>query len=153
MLRVGRVCMHRLGVKNSYTLEASFGGSTVGQRSGTHLGIADLENMGKQICDTLLDFFDPDPSKVIYCQNEIFARLRQAMKAKYGEDGMPADSALLHEMESDTSGSNSSSDEGLPAHLQQEDQVWNLIYRPSPLSCQPLKLPTCPLSCHFFGKF
>ena len=46
--------MHRLGVKHSYTLEASFGGSTLGDRKGTHLGCSDLENMGRQICDTFL---------------------------------------------------------------------------------------------------
>ncbi len=56
--------MHRLGVKNSFTMEASFGGSTLGSRVGTHLGIKDLERMGRHICDTLLDFYDPDPAKV-----------------------------------------------------------------------------------------
>lgn len=56
--------MHRLGVEHSYTLEASFGGSTLGDRAGTHLGVSDLEMMGKHICDTLLDYFDPDPTKV-----------------------------------------------------------------------------------------
>ena len=40
--------MHRLGIQYSYTLEASFGGSTIGNRAGTHLGICDLENMGKE---------------------------------------------------------------------------------------------------------
>ena len=59
--------MHRLGVEHSYTLEASFGGSTLGDRAGTHLGISDLEMMGKHICDTLLDYFDPDPTKVLIC--------------------------------------------------------------------------------------
>ena len=46
-------------------MEASFGGSTLGSRVGTHLGIKDLERMGRHICDTLLDFYDPDPAKVI----------------------------------------------------------------------------------------
>lgn len=44
----GRILMHRLGIQYSYTLEASFGGSTIGNRAGTHLGICDLENMGKE---------------------------------------------------------------------------------------------------------
>ena len=156
--------MHRLGVKHSYTLEASFGGSTLGDRKGTHLGCCDLENMGRQICDTFLgtvfkvflkfksstydvilyqsfvyswklyfshfkDYFDPDPSKIIYCQNEILKQLREAMKAKYGEDALPTDPSLLHGMESDTSGSNSSSDDGLPAHLEDNIQVFkNTIF-------------------------
>lgn len=46
------------------------------------------------------------------------------MKAKYGEDALPTDPSLLHGMESDTSGSNSSSDDGLPAHLQDNMQVF-----------------------------
>lgn len=119
----GRIFMHRLGVKHSYTLEASFGGSTLGNRVGTHLGRRDLENMGKHICDTLMDYYDPDPSKLIYCQNEILNQLKATMSAKYGEDAIPDDPTLLHGLESDTSGSNSSSDEGLPAHLQEENQV------------------------------
>ena len=51
------------------------------------------------------------------------------MKAKYGEDALPTDPSLLHGMESDTSGSNSSSDDGLPAHLQDNMQVFkNTIF-------------------------
>ena len=46
------------------------------------------------------------------------------MKAKYGEDALPTDPSLLHGMESDTSGSNSSSDDGLPAHLEDNIQVF-----------------------------
>ncbi|CAG5096104.1 Oidioi.mRNA.OKI2018_I69.XSR.g14474.t1.cds [Oikopleura dioica] len=118
----GRVFMHRLGVKNSFTMEASFGGSTLGSRAGTHLGIKDLERMGRHICDTLLDFYDPDPAKIQYCQDEISQKLREKLIARYGEDQIPKDPQLLHDFESDTSGSNSSSDEGLPAHLAEEHQ-------------------------------
>merc|ERR1719209_416974 len=121
----GRILMHRLGIQYSYTLEASFGGSTIGNRAGTHLGICDLENMGKHICDTLLDFFDPDPTKRIYCQNEILAKIRADLIRKYGEGNLPTDPNKLYDLESDTSGSDSSSDEGLPAHIEhiQQSQV------------------------------
>jgi len=129
--------MHRLGVKHSYTLEASFGGSTLGDRVGTHLGRSDLENMGKHICDTILDFYDPDPSKVLYCQNEILNKLKAAMTAKYGEHAIPDDPNLLHELESDTSGSNSSSDDGLPAHLREENQVCSSLSNGTCTTHQP----------------
>lgn len=118
----GRVFMHRLGVKHSFTMEASFGGSTLGSRAGTHLGIKDLERMGRHICDTLLDFYDPDPAKIQYCRDEISQKLREKLVARYGEDQIPKDPQLFHDFESDTSGSNSSSDEGLPAHLAEEHQ-------------------------------
>ena len=47
--------------------------------------------------------------------------------ARYGEDQIPKDPQLFHDFESDTSGSNSSSDEGLPAHLAEEHQVEVLV--------------------------
>lgn len=84
--------MWRLGIKNSYTLEATFGGSTLGKyglpvcfpafidvhvtkgsavfsavtlddRKGTHFTTGDLKLMGFFFCDTLLDFCDPDQTK------------------------------------------------------------------------------------------
>lgn len=85
----GRVTMWKLGIKNSYTMEASFGGSTLGNirwlsdllivwpaslttlcvfssgdRRGTHFSTGDLKSIGYCFCDTLLDYCDPDPSKV-----------------------------------------------------------------------------------------
>jgi hypothetical protein len=53
-----------MGVANSYTMEASFGGSYLGGRAGTHFTIQDYEQMGRHFCETLLDFCDEDPSKV-----------------------------------------------------------------------------------------
>jgi len=53
-----------LGVANSYTMEASFGGSTLGGRAGTHFTTQDYEQMGRHFCETLLDYCDQDPSKV-----------------------------------------------------------------------------------------
>lgn len=35
-----------------------------GDRKGTHFSTGDLKSIGYCICDTLLDFCDPDPSKV-----------------------------------------------------------------------------------------
>lgn len=55
-----------MGVLNSYTMEASFAGSTLGSRGDTHFNIQDFESMGKAFCETLLDFCDEDPSKVLF---------------------------------------------------------------------------------------
>uniref|UniRef100_A0A8C4UIA0 Cytosolic carboxypeptidase 2 n=1 Tax=Falco tinnunculus TaxID=100819 RepID=A0A8C4UIA0_FALTI len=59
----GRVVMWRMGVSNSYTMEAAFGGSTLGGRN-SHFTVEDLKSLGYHLCDTLLDFCDPDPAKV-----------------------------------------------------------------------------------------
>lgn len=53
-----------MGVPNSYTMEASMGGSQIGSRAGTHFSSQDYEQIGKAFCETLLDFSDEDPSKV-----------------------------------------------------------------------------------------
>ena len=60
--------MHRLGIQYSYTLEASFGGSTIGNRAGTHLGICDLENMGKE-----RDFYYTFSYRIAYIDFQIDA--------------------------------------------------------------------------------
>lgn len=36
----GRIVVWMMGVTNSYTIEASFGGSTLGSRKGTHFSTA-----------------------------------------------------------------------------------------------------------------
>ncbi|KAK6641374.1 hypothetical protein RUM44_013083 [Polyplax serrata] len=60
----GRVVVWMMGVANSYTMETSFGGSTIGSRVNTHFNIQDFENMGRAFCETLLDFCDEEPNKV-----------------------------------------------------------------------------------------
>lgn len=53
-----------MGIANSYTLEATFAGSTLGNRADTHFNTQDYEQMGKSFCQTLLDYYDDDPKKV-----------------------------------------------------------------------------------------
>lgn len=60
----GRVVVWSMGVQNSYTMEASMGGSKIGSRCGTHFSAQDYEQIGKAFCETLLDFSDQDPIKV-----------------------------------------------------------------------------------------
>ena len=45
-------------------MQATFCGSTLGSRAGEHFTTADFESMGYHLCDTLLDYYDPDMSKV-----------------------------------------------------------------------------------------
>ncbi|XP_042715691.2 cytosolic carboxypeptidase 3 isoform X13 [Chrysemys picta bellii] len=59
----GRVVMWKMGIHNSYTLEATFCGSKLGNRGGTHFNTEDLESIGYHFCDALLDYCDPDKSK------------------------------------------------------------------------------------------
>lgn len=56
--------MWMMGIANSFTMEASFGGSTLSTKTDTHFTTMDYEQMGKAFCQTLLDFYDEDPRKV-----------------------------------------------------------------------------------------
>ncbi|XP_076162473.1 cytosolic carboxypeptidase 2 [Ptiloglossa arizonensis] len=78
----GRVVAWSMGVQNSYTMEASMGGSVMGSRSGSHFSIQDYEQIGKVFCETLLDFFDQDPLK---------ERLRTKIIARLVKEGSSAE--------------------------------------------------------------
>ncbi|XP_005515140.2 cytosolic carboxypeptidase 3 isoform X3 [Columba livia] len=52
----GRVVMWKMGINNSYTLEASLCGSKLGYRRRTHFDVKDLESIGQHFCDALLDY-------------------------------------------------------------------------------------------------
>ena len=47
--------------------KATFCGSSLGKRAGYHFNTVDFESMGYHLCDTLLDYCDPDDSKVCRC--------------------------------------------------------------------------------------
>lgn len=78
----GRVVVWMLGVSNSYTMEASFGGSELGSRMSTHFSVQDYESLGRTFCETLLDFCDEDPSK---------ERLRTKIVTRLLKEGSNAD--------------------------------------------------------------
>ncbi|CAL8293413.1 unnamed protein product [Boreogadus saida] len=111
----GRVVMWRLGVRNSYTMESTFGGSTLGGRSGTHFTTQDLKSFGYCFCDTLLDYCDPDTTKTALCLAEMTSLLRQRASKRSGQDSNA--SISVYDLESSTSGSDSSESDGLPLHL------------------------------------
>ncbi|CAH3994046.1 unnamed protein product [Pieris brassicae] len=103
-----RVVVWMLGVANSYTMEASFGGSELGSRMSTHFSVQDYESLGKTFCETLLDFYDEGPSK---------ERLRTKIVTRLLQEGSNADEPTNIDLsdyssdEGDTS--SSSSDAGL----------------------------------------
>ncbi|XP_064281624.1 cytosolic carboxypeptidase 2-like [Passer domesticus] len=108
----GRVSLWRLGVSHSYTLEVAFSGSTLGGRS-SHFNVEDLESLGRLLCDTLLDFCDPAPAKLQQCLVEAEALLQRQMGREPGSGGSWS-RVTPSELESSTSGSDSSMSEGIP---------------------------------------
>ncbi|XP_078540699.1 cytosolic carboxypeptidase 2 [Lissotriton helveticus] len=118
----GRIVMWKLGIGNSYTMESTFGGSTLGAKKGTHFTTEDLKSMGHHFCDTLLDYCDPDSSKFVSCLVELKEILQKGICQKLSQLGRDVSNPSLSDIslsdiESSTSGSNSSESDGLPAHL------------------------------------
>ena len=130
----GRVVMWRqAGIQNSYTLEATFSGSTQGKLRGVQFSTAHLEDMGYNLCDTLLDYCDPDQSKAEKIMRELEDDYRQSVLttlAALGQElppgidplDVPLDPALA-EGDSSDAGSNSSESDGPPVHLQWKRKI------------------------------
>ncbi|XP_011501923.1 PREDICTED: cytosolic carboxypeptidase 2-like [Ceratosolen solmsi marchali] len=104
----GRVVVWLMGIQNSYTLEASLGGSKLGSRSGTHFSTQDYEQTGKAFCETLLDFSDNDPIKE-NLRNKILSRL--AKEGSSADEPTNIDLTDYSSDEGDTSDSLSENDE------------------------------------------
>lgn len=51
-------------VMHEIIFQATFCGSTMGKKKGYHFSMADFEALGYHFCDTLLDYCDPDNTKV-----------------------------------------------------------------------------------------
>ncbi|KAJ8944755.1 hypothetical protein NQ318_011662 [Aromia moschata] len=101
----GRVVMWMMGIVNSYTLEASFCGSTLGNRADTHFSTQDYEQMGRSFSQTLLDYYDDNPRK---------ERLRSKIVDRLTKEGSNADeptNICLSDYSSDEGDTSSSSDE------------------------------------------
>ncbi|KAJ8930142.1 hypothetical protein NQ314_017087 [Rhamnusium bicolor] len=101
----GRIVMWMMGIANSYTMEASFSGSTLGNRAETHFNTQDYEQMGRSFCQTLLDFYDDDPRKE-KLRNKIIERL-----TKEGSNADEPTNIRLSDYSSDEGDTSSSSDE------------------------------------------
>ncbi|XP_070950553.1 cytosolic carboxypeptidase 3 isoform X9 [Macaca nemestrina] len=104
----GRVVMWKMGIRNSFTMEATFCGSTLGNKRGTHFSTKDLESMGYHFCDSLLDYCDPDRTKYYRCLKELEEMERHITLEKVFED---SDTPVIHitlDLESSSRGSDSS---------------------------------------------
>lgn len=136
----GRIVMWNMGIMNSFTMEATFCGSTLGKRAGYHFNTVDFESMGYHLCDTLLDYCDPDDSKYITILRELELKMKaeilESMKRKgtaapnLTESDIDLNVNYPSDIESSTGGSDSSVSDGLPMHL---------IYAPEGLKMEPRK--------------
>ncbi|XP_059505416.1 cytosolic carboxypeptidase 2-like [Stegostoma tigrinum] len=121
----GRVVVWRMGVTNSYTLEATFCGSTLGNSRDIHFNVNDLESVGFEFCDTLLDYCDPDQSKYIQCKRQLQNQIKEHIAAKMEMSGTRYDSDaslgdILSYIESSTTGSNSSESDDQSLHFRRK---------------------------------
>lgn len=120
----GRVVMWNMGIKYSYTMEASFCGSSLAANKEYHFGVQDYEDMGYHFCDTLLDFFDPDTTKFNNLLAEIEKHMRNIMMKKMLEKGeIDVDDIdfeqldYISDFETESGGSDSSVSDGLPMQI------------------------------------
>uniref|UniRef100_A0A8D2JQ28 AGBL carboxypeptidase 3 n=1 Tax=Sciurus vulgaris TaxID=55149 RepID=A0A8D2JQ28_SCIVU len=104
----GRVVMWKMGIRNSFTMEATFCGSTLGNKRGTHFSTKDLESMGYHFCDSLLDYCDPDRSKYYQCLKELEEMEKHMSLEKSYEDSDTSLIEITLDLESSSRGSDSS---------------------------------------------
>ncbi|XP_013360386.1 PREDICTED: cytosolic carboxypeptidase 3 isoform X4 [Chinchilla lanigera] len=104
----GRVVMWKMGIRNSFTMEATFCGSTLGNKRGTHFNTKDLESMGYHFCDSLLDYCDPDRSKYYQCLKELEEMEKCMNMEKVFEDSDSCPREITLDIESSSRGSDSS---------------------------------------------
>ena len=127
----GRISMWNLGITNSYTMESTFCGSNLGSGKSYHFSTYDLEVLGYELLDTLLDFSDPNAVKYAKILYQLEFELKVEIMRKWAAKGITRDISSISdkelqqvlddisdsEIESNTSGSDSSDDNGLPVHL------------------------------------
>ncbi|XP_064602281.1 cytosolic carboxypeptidase 2-like [Liolophura sinensis] len=119
----GRIVMWNMGVMNSFTMEATFCGSTLGKKKGHHFSVVDFEMMGYHFCDTLLDYCDPDNTKAANIYLDLEERLKKEILVRLENQGLSTEDIDLNDdyvygLESTDGGSDSSGSDGLPIHLQ-----------------------------------
>uniref|UniRef100_A0A8D8LG76 Cytosolic carboxypeptidase NnaD n=2 Tax=Cacopsylla melanoneura TaxID=428564 RepID=A0A8D8LG76_9HEMI len=131
-----RVVVWMMGIPNSYTMEASFGGSTLGNRADTHFSTQDFEMIGRAFCETLLDFCDEEPSK---------ERLRCKIINRLLKEGSSADEPTNIELSdySSDEGDSSSEDEA----CKDEDHLTPQYSRTLPT--RPLSTPNLTIPSEF----
>ncbi|XP_046856969.1 cytosolic carboxypeptidase 2-like isoform X2 [Xenia sp. Carnegie-2017] len=127
----GRVVMWNMGISNSYTMETTFCGSALGDQDGVHFTTADFESLGYYLCDTLLDYCDPDASKYYSILDEVEVYMKYLLLERLKKKGIAGVDAQISDIdvesslatsESSSSGSDSSVSDGLPMHIIYSDQ-------------------------------
>ncbi|XP_077626812.1 cytosolic carboxypeptidase 3 isoform X2 [Crocuta crocuta] len=122
----GRVVMWKMGIRNSFTMEATFCGSTLGNKRGTHFNTKDLESMGYHFCDSLLDYCDPDRTKYYQCLKELEEMEKPINLEKVLEDSDTSLKEITLDLESGSRGSDSSeSNESQTCLLKITSQITN----------------------------
>lgn len=91
-----------LGITNTFTCEASFCGADQGKFADYHFNQDLLQEMGHRICDTILDFCDPDQVKLKAILEELEIML---------PSGQGNDSDCDSDQDSDGDSDNSEDDE------------------------------------------
>jgi cytosolic carboxypeptidase protein 2/3 len=134
----GRIVMWNLGILNSFTLEATFAGATLGPKAGYHFTTKDFEQIGVEFCDSILDYCDPDQTKCRILYRQIEQSIKDLVRKKLEQRGLynfTGDLNSLNDInlnideivasssdeESSDGGadeSDSSADDGLPLHLE-----------------------------------
>ncbi|XP_027430287.1 cytosolic carboxypeptidase 3 isoform X5 [Zalophus californianus] len=104
----GRVVMWKMGIRNSFTMEATFCGSTLGNKQGTHFNTKDLESVGYHFCDSLLDYCDPDRTKYYQCLKELEEMEKHINLEKILEYSDTSLKEMTLDLESSSRGSDSS---------------------------------------------
>eukprot|EP00049_Salpingoeca_infusionum_P000185 m.37923 g.37923 ORF g.37923 m.37923 type:complete len:1151 (+) comp10143_c0_seq1:203-3655(+) len=110
----GRIVTWReLNLVNSFTMEATFCGSTIGRLKNKQFRPCDFEEMGPIFFDTLMDYCDPDQTKATL----LLARFRYQMLAleearKKGPGAVAIDPAVVAELPANQLDDNSGSDDG-----------------------------------------
>uniref|UniRef100_A0A8C5V1W5 AGBL carboxypeptidase 3 n=1 Tax=Microcebus murinus TaxID=30608 RepID=A0A8C5V1W5_MICMU len=113
----GRVVMWKMGIRNSFTMEATFSGSTLGNKRGTHFNTKDLESMGYHFCDSLLDYCDPDRTKYYQCLKELEEMEKHLSLEKVFDDSDTSLVEITLDPESSSRGSDSSESNDSPTYL------------------------------------
>ncbi|ERE90331.1 cytosolic carboxypeptidase 3 [Cricetulus griseus] len=113
----GRVVMWKMGIRNSFTLEATFCGSTLGNKRGTHFSTKDLESMGYHFCDSLLDYCDPDRSKYFRCLKELEEMEKHLNLDRVFDDSDTSLVEISLDVESSSRGSDSSESNDTQTYL------------------------------------
>ena len=81
------VIYKEFGIVNTYTIESSFCGADIGKYRDYHFNTMHLQEIGRDFCDTILDFCDPNQNKVRSVTEELEAmRQEEEEEMEYVEE-------------------------------------------------------------------